>query len=74
MDERRERAFARKGRTAGLVIAGAGLMAIFAPGITGALRLPGRYEILIYLFSLAAFVWAMVVVWQMWQMRQEDRK
>ena len=74
MSEARDKAFARKGQTAGLGIAAAGLLAIFAPAVVGTFGLPPRYEILLYLFSLAAFIWAMVVVWQMWQMRIDDKK
>ena len=74
MSEASDKAFARKGQTAGLVIAAAGLLAIFAPAIRGWLGLPVRFEMLMYLFSLAAFFWALVVAWQMWQMRSADRK
>ena len=58
---------ARQGRIAALVIAGAALLSIFAPVIVQALGLPRRYEILILLFALAAFIWSLVVAVRIWQ-------
>lgn len=58
---------ARAGRTAALVIAGGGLLAILAPVIIRATGLPARYEILLYLISLAAFIWSLSVAIRMWQ-------
>jgi len=57
----------KQGRTIALVIAIAGLLSILAPQITGTLGLGPEYEILLYLFSLAAFFWALVVTWKLWQ-------
>ena len=62
-----ERARARKGRMVALVIAGAGLAALFAPYLVAWTGLPLRYEFLIYLAAMAAFVWAMVATWQIWR-------
>jgi len=64
-----ERALARRGRIVALVIAGAGLAAILAPYIVRAIGLAPRYEFLIYLAAMAAFLWALVVTWQIWQAR-----
>lgn len=58
---------ARQGRIAALVIAVAGVLAVVAPWLTRALGLPPRYEVLFYLFSLAGFVWALVVTFGIWQ-------
>ncbi len=58
---------AAQGRTAALVIAGAGLLAIFAPAITRTLGLQARFEMLFYLIALAAFIWSLVVTWKLWQ-------
>ena len=58
---------ARQGRIAALVIAGAALLSIFAPVIVSALGLPARFEILLLLFALAAFIWALVVALRIWQ-------
>ena len=58
---------ARQGRIIALVIAGAGLLSIFAPDIVTALGLEPRYVVLLTLISLAAFFWALVVTWRLWQ-------
>ncbi|MEO0503224.1 MAG: DUF5337 domain-containing protein [Pseudomonadota bacterium] len=58
---------ARQGRIAALVIAGAALLSIFAPVIVSGLGLPRRFEILILLFALAAFIWSLVVAVRIWQ-------
>lgn len=68
----RDVVFARKGRAAALVIASAGLAAILAPWIVAVTGLPARFEMLIYFAALGAFVWALVVTYQLWRMRQED--
>lgn len=57
----------RQGRHLALVIAAAGLLTIFAPMIVQGLGLAPRYEILILLIALAAFFWALVVAFQIWQ-------
>ncbi|MCF6445297.1 DUF5337 family protein [Nereida sp. MMG025] len=62
---------ARQGRIAALVMAGGGLLAILAPAIIQSLGLTVRHEILLYLFSLAAFFWALVVTFQIWQKRRK---
>ncbi len=68
----KEKAFARKGRMTGLVIAGGGLAAMLAPWLVQVLGLEPRHEILIYFGALAAFVWAMVNIYQLWRMRQDN--
>ncbi len=73
MSTEHDKAFARKGRTTGLVIAGGGLAAILAPVIVQGFGLQPRFEMLIYFGSLAAFVWAMVNIYQLWRMRQDNQ-
>ncbi len=68
----KDRAFARQGRVAAVVIALGGLLAIFAPAIVALTGLPARYEMLFYFASLAAFVWALVVAVRMWRTRSGD--
>lgn len=74
MSDDSDRAYARKGRITGLVIAGGGVAALLAPWIIRVLGLPMRYEMLIYLGSLAAFVWALVNIYQLWRMRQDSQR
>ncbi|MFV0358717.1 DUF5337 family protein [Tropicimonas sp.] len=51
-------AYDRRKRRVALVIAAAGLLAIFGPMIAGALGLAADYDLMFYFASLAAFVWA----------------
>lgn len=74
MNAEREKAFARKGRIIALVIAAGGVSAMLAPWIVTVLGLERRYEMLIYFGSLAAFVWAMVNIFQLWRMRQDNQR
>lgn len=73
MDEQREKALARKGQTVGLVIAGTMLIWLAANWLGPQLGLSGRYALLIDFAALAAFFWAMVLTYQIWQARKEDR-
>lgn len=57
----------RQGRIIAITIAVAGLLSIFAPVIVQVLGLAPRFEILLYLISLAAFIWSLVVTWKLWQ-------
>ncbi len=70
-DTDRDRALARRGRIVALVIAGAGLAAILAPYIVTVAGLAPRFEFLIYLAAMAAFLWAIVVTWQIRRARQD---
>jgi hypothetical protein len=74
MSERGDRALAKKGQTVGLVIALTMVLWLIANLAGPQLGLPGRYALLFDFAALAAFFWAMVVVWQMWQARKADRK
>ncbi len=57
----------RQGRIIAITIAVAGVLAIAAPWITSVLGLAPKFEILLYLISLAAFIWSLVVTWKLWQ-------
>ncbi|MEX0310818.1 MAG: DUF5337 domain-containing protein [Tateyamaria sp.] len=72
MSDRLDPKLARQGRIAALVIAGAALLSVFAPVIVRAVGLPARYEILILLFALAAFIWALVVALRIWQKSRDN--
>ncbi len=67
-----DQAFARQARFVALVIAAAGLLAILAPWLIQVLGLAPRFEFLFYLASMAAFVWAMVVLARMWKKRPKS--
>ena len=58
---------AKQGRLIAIVIAFAAGLSILAPEIIDTVNGEPRHEILIYLISLAAFVWALVVTWKLWQ-------
>ena len=58
---------ARQGRVAALVIAAAGILAMLAPWLVAVTGIAPKYEILMYLVSLAAFIWSLVVTWKIWQ-------
>ncbi|SHE64776.1 hypothetical protein SAMN05444339_101973 [Loktanella atrilutea] len=59
--------YARQGRIAAVVIASAGVLAMLAPWIVARLGLAPKYEILMYLVSMAAFIWSLVVTLRIWQ-------
>ncbi|WP_208351234.1 DUF5337 domain-containing protein [Pseudaestuariivita rosea] len=68
-----EKAMARQGRTAGLVMAGAGVLSIAAPWLVRTLGLQPRVEFLFYLISMAAFIWALFLTWQIWQKNRKSK-
>ncbi len=70
MSEVSDKALARKGRTVGLVIAVTMVLWLAAQWVGSALGLPGRFALLFDFAALAALLWAMVVIYQMWQARQ----
>ena len=74
MSEAEDRALARKGRTAGLVIAVTMCLWLAMQWAGPALGLPGRYALLFDFAALAALFWAMVVIYQMWQARAASRE
>lgn len=73
MSEQSDKALARKGRMVALVIAITMVLWIIANLAGPMLGLPGRYALLFDFAALAALLWAMVVIFQMWQTRQNDK-
>ncbi|MGQ3486551.1 DUF5337 domain-containing protein [Roseovarius pacificus] len=73
MGDRSDEYLARKGRIVGVVIACGGLLAIIAPWLTTVFGLAVRFEMLLYMISLAAFVWALAVTYQIWRARRDNR-
>lgn len=68
----RESEVARRGRIAAIVIAAGGVLALIAPVLPVWLGVAQRYEILVYLIALAAFVWALVETFSIWQIRRKQ--
>ena len=70
MSKELDQQIARKGRHAAVVIAVA-MMAWFGAGLLGgALGLPGRYALLFDFAALAALIYALVNIYQMWRLSQ----
>ncbi len=57
----------KQGKQIAIVIALAAGLSVLAPEIVATVGLEPRHEILFYLISLAAFFWALVVTWKLWQ-------
>lgn len=72
MNKPTDQQVAAQGRQIAIVIALAGLLAIFAPVLRQALGLSPRVEMLFYLISLAAFIWSLVVTWKLWQKTRDE--
>ena len=64
---------ARKGQMVGLVIAITMVLWLAAQLLGPMLGLPGRFVFLFDFAALAALFWAMVVIFQMWQARQQEK-
>lgn len=67
MTHRHDDNTARQGRIAAVVIALAGVLAMLAPWIAAQTGIAPKYEILMYLVSMAAFIWSLAVTLKIWQ-------
>lgn len=74
MARERDTTLAKKGQTVGLVIAVTMVLWLIANFLGPQLGLPGRYALLFDFAALAALIWAMVVIWQMWQVRSREKQ
>ena len=63
---------ARRGRTIGVVMAGTMVLWVLANLAGRALGLPDGYALLIDAAALAAFIWALVATFRIWQKRRDD--
>ena len=72
MGEHENLQLARQGRQVGLVIAGAMLFWISIQWFGPQIGLTMRFFVLIDLAVLAAFLWALVVAFQLWRKRQAE--
>lgn len=64
----------RKGRFTALLIAGTGVAWVLATLIGGKLGLDNRTRALFDLMALAGFVWALVLIYQIWRARQSNQR
>ncbi|MDK3072382.1 DUF5337 domain-containing protein [Sedimentitalea sp. JM2-8] len=68
-----DRIIARKGRHVAIVIAAAMILWLGANWIGQEMGLPGRYALLFDLAALAALIYAMVNIYQIWRVRQNKQ-
>lgn len=73
MSEQKDAELARKGRITSLVIAGTAVFWIVASFVGGQLGLPNRTRALFDLIALAGFVYAIVMIFQIWRARQNSK-
>lgn len=74
MTSDRDRIIAAKSRVAGLVIAGTMVLWLCGQWLGPELGLPARFVFLFDFAALAGFFWALVVTYQVWRMRQTDKR
>ena len=72
MSPEEDRQLAKTARMVAIVIAVTMLAWIGAQWLGPRMGLAGRYAFLFDLAALAAFVWALVVTFQIWRKRRED--
>ena len=65
---------AKKGRTAGLVIAGSILLWLGMQWVAVELNISNRYMLLLDLAVMAAMVWSLLVTFQIWRTRRDADK
>ncbi len=65
---------ARQARNVGLVLAGTMILWFAAQWLGGRLGLPVRYVFLFDLAAIAAFVWGLIVTFQIWRRRRAEPK
>jgi hypothetical protein len=73
MTRERDTELARKGRMAAMVIAGTAMFWVLALLLGGQFGLTQRTQALFDLMALAGFVWAVVIIFQIWRLRQSDK-
>lgn len=72
--ETKDAQIARKGRLTALVIAGTGIFWVLATLIGGQIGLGHRGMALFDLVALAGFIWAFVLIYQIWRARQGNQR
>jgi hypothetical protein len=71
-DGHKEQRLARQGRIVSLVIAGTMLLWLAAQWLAPAIGLGGRYAFLFDFAAIAALIWALVNIYQIWRARQNN--
>lgn len=67
-------ALAKQSRRAGLAIAGTMLGWMLLQQIGAQYNWPLKYTLLVDLFALAGFIWALAVVFQIWRARRAETR
>ncbi|MGH1465251.1 MAG: DUF5337 domain-containing protein [Cognatishimia sp.] len=70
-EEQTEQQLAKRGRMVSLVIAGTLLLWMLIQVIGQQVGLPGRFALLFDFAAIAALIWALVNVFQIWRARQK---
>ncbi|WP_435138003.1 DUF5337 domain-containing protein [Pseudopelagicola sp. nBUS_19] len=70
--EQQDHLLARKARVIALIIAGTIVFWIVAQLIAKQVGLPGRYAFLFDFAAIAALIWALVNIYQIWRARQTN--
>tara|TARA_R110002020_G_scaffold94687_1_gene227626 strand:- start:135 stop:368 length:234 start_codon:yes stop_codon:yes gene_type:complete len=68
-----DKALAGRGQTVGLVIAGTMVLWLAGQWAGRTFGWPDRYALLLDFAALAAFFWALVMIFQMWRTRQVQK-
>lgn len=69
-DKNDQLALAKQARMAAIIIAVTGIVWLLAVGLGGQLGLPIKYAVLFDLAALAAFFFALVILFRVWRARQ----
>lgn len=72
-DPQTEQRIRAKGRAAGLTIAGTMLLWLGAQMVGPVLGLSLKWAVLFDLMALAAFTFALIVTYQIWRLRRDDK-
>lgn len=73
MSTEQDKMIAAKGRTVGLVIAGTIVLWLGAQALGRMMDWPPRFVFLFDFAALAALLWSIVLIFQMWRARQAAR-
>jgi hypothetical protein len=67
---KRDQSQSKKGKMAGLVIAGSMLLWLGLQWVAVELEISGRIMLLIDLFVMAAMLWSLIITFQIWRTRR----